>query len=144
MDAYSEVFEAAALLGILFSGVILRFSPQTHWINRACGITTDSEKRQNLVSALTQGPADSRRYQLLLALHPRPWCCQPAERLITHRYTSASAPALPLPDCATPGACGCAFRKTIERRRGERRTKACGELGFPDRRKIPDRRTGHR
>jgi hypothetical protein len=140
MDLYNEVFKAVALLAILVSGVVMRFSPQKRWINRACGITTLSEKRQNLVRVLTQGPVGTRQYHVLLALHAHPLCCRSADRLITHRYRPGTAPALPLPDCSAPGACRCAFQKTIERRRSERRGQASADLPFPDRRQGPDRR----
>jgi hypothetical protein len=47
--------------------------------------------------------------------------CAAAQALKGRRYLSADAPRLPLPDCTSPAACRCAYRKHPDRRAGPRR-----------------------
>jgi hypothetical protein len=47
--------------------------------------------------------------------------CEAARALKGKRFLGADAPRLPLNECATPGACRCAYRKYADRREGPRR-----------------------
>jgi hypothetical protein len=47
--------------------------------------------------------------------------CEAARALKGKRFLSTEAPRLPLPQCASPGACRCVYKKYADRRAGPRR-----------------------
>ena len=48
-------------------------------------------------------------------------CCSAALHAAGTPYLSRQAPRLPLEGCTMPATCSCKFRKTIDRREGDRR-----------------------
>jgi hypothetical protein len=48
-------------------------------------------------------------------------CCSAAVRAARTPYLSRQAPRLPLDGCTMPASCSCKFRKSVDRREGDRR-----------------------
>jgi hypothetical protein len=48
-------------------------------------------------------------------------CCAAASHAAKRPYLSRQAPRLPLDGCTMPASCSCKFRKSVDRREGDRR-----------------------
>lgn len=66
-----------------------------------------------------EAPAGREYWAVAIAAGVR--CCAAVQEKQGKRYLLAEAPRVPLPDCSMPQDCMCRFRKSTDRRGGDRR-----------------------
>jgi len=72
-----------------------------------------------------------------------PSACQAAKAVADKRFLMRTAPCLPLADCTRAHECKCRFRRTADRREGDRRLEGSAlarSFGGTDGRKFKNRR----